>query len=155
LAGNGDGTFYAAGTAAVNLAATYVYEFLTADLNGDGRPDLIAEVNESDFFSNVSVFLNAGDSPPLSFVATSSASYITAVAPASIATLFGTFGLAPPSGASTLTLAGATVNVADSAGVTRPALLFYSSTTQINLEIPAGTAPGVAMVTVAAPGGPS
>src|SRR5580704_9779107 len=46
------------------------------------------------------------------------------------------------------TLAGVTVQVQDSAGATRPAPLFYVSPTQINFEIPAGTALGEAKVTV-------
>jgi len=50
--GNGDGTFYATGTAAVNDGAEYVYQFFSADLNGDGRPDLVAQV------------LDAGNFPP-------------------------------------------------------------------------------------------
>jgi len=47
------------------------------------------------------------------------------------------------------TLDGATVTVTDSAGVSRAALLFYVSPTQINCEIPDGTAPGAATVTIA------
>jgi uncharacterized protein (TIGR03437 family) len=46
------------------------------------------------------------------------------------------------------TLAGVSVQVLDSAGVTRPAPLFYASPTQINFEIPAGTALGAARFTV-------
>jgi uncharacterized protein (TIGR03437 family) len=44
------------------------------------------------------------------------------------------------------TLAGASVRVQDSAGTGRPALLFYVSPTQINYQIPQGTAPGNAMI---------
>ena len=44
-------------------------------------------------------------------------------------------------------LDGNTVTVTDSAGVARPAPLFYVSPTQVNLEIPAGTATGTATVT--------
>jgi uncharacterized protein (TIGR03437 family) len=47
------------------------------------------------------------------------------------------------------TLDGVTVTVTDSAGASRAALLFYVSPTQINCEIPDGTAPGAATVTVA------
>lgn len=46
------------------------------------------------------------------------------------------------------TLAGISVQVQDSAGVTRPAPLFYVSPGQINFEIPAGSALGQAIVTV-------
>jgi uncharacterized protein (TIGR03437 family) len=41
------------------------------------------------------------------------------------------------------------VAITDSAGVSRAALLFYVSPTQINCEIPDGTAPGAATVTIA------
>ena len=46
------------------------------------------------------------------------------------------------------TLAGVGVQVQDSAGVSRPAPLFYVSPTQINFEIPAGTALGTATFTI-------
>ena len=46
------------------------------------------------------------------------------------------------------TLAGTTVNVRDSLGVERLAPLFYVAPTQINLQIPLGTAPGLAVVAV-------
>jgi uncharacterized protein (TIGR03437 family) len=46
------------------------------------------------------------------------------------------------------TAAGVSVQVQDSAGVTRPAPLFYVSPTQINFEVPAGTALGAAKFTV-------
>jgi uncharacterized protein (TIGR03437 family) len=47
-------------------------------------------------------------------------------------------------------LAGTTVNVTDSAGVTRPAVLFSVSATQVMYQIPAGTAVGAATVTITA-----
>jgi uncharacterized protein (TIGR03437 family) len=47
------------------------------------------------------------------------------------------------------TLGGVSVSVKDSAGVTRPAGLFFVSQMQIDYLVPAGTAPGVATVTVA------
>jgi uncharacterized protein (TIGR03437 family) len=46
------------------------------------------------------------------------------------------------------TAAGISVQVKDSAGATRPAPLFYASPTQINFEIPAGTALGEATFSV-------
>ena len=45
-------------------------------------------------------------------------------------------------------LGGTTVTVVDSTGTSRLAPLFYVSPNQVNYEIPAGTAPGVAIVTV-------
>jgi len=48
------------------------------------------------------------------------------------------------------TLAGTTVNVTDSAGITRPAALFSVSETQVTYQIPPGTAAGTASVTITA-----
>ena len=50
-------------------------------------------------------------------------------------------------------LAGSTVNVTDSAGVSRPAPLIYVSPYQVNFLVPAGTAPGTATVTTAGASG--
>lgn len=58
-------------------------------------------------------------------------------------------------GAPTVNLAGITLNLQDSAGITRPAPLFYVSPTQINFQIPMGTAPGPATATIANSAGPS
>lgn len=153
LGGNGDGTFYPAGTALLDPHAAAPYQFSSADLNGDGLPDLVALVG-----GNVSVLLNAGARPPLFFVPASAASGITSVAPASIATIYFNFPFSatqssegPPT---PLQLAGVTANVRDSAGVTRPAPLFYVSPTQVNLEVPPDTAPGLASVTVGSNGPP-
>lgn len=52
-----------------------------------------------------------------------------------------------------VTLAGATVTIADSNGVTRTAPLFYVSPTQINFLAPEGLANGSATVTVTNPAG--
>jgi uncharacterized protein (TIGR03437 family) len=46
------------------------------------------------------------------------------------------------------TLAGTTVKVKDSGGTERLAPLFFVSPTQVNYQIPAGTAPGAATVTI-------
>ena len=155
MAGNGDGTFYSAGTAGVDPHVGQTAGLLSADLNGDGLSDLVVLVDAG--LSTATVFLNAGDSPPLAFVPVSAASAIQAVAPASIATIFAALGPPPPAGASPMPtpLSQVTVDVRDSAGVSRPAPLFFASTAQINLEIPSGTAPGIAAVTVAYLGGPT
>ncbi len=47
------------------------------------------------------------------------------------------------------TLGGTTVKVKDSAGVERLSPLFFVSPTQVNYQIPVGTAPGPALVTIA------
>ena len=88
-----------------------------------------------------------------SVTAASTASYLAAtLAAGSMASLFGS-GLAAataqaPPGTLPQQLAGATVAVLDSAGVTRQAGLFYVSPSQINLVIPAATRPGSATFTI-------
>jgi uncharacterized protein (TIGR03437 family) len=86
----------------------------------------------------------------------SAASYNgSALAGRSIATAFGT-NLASPSGtaqvATTLplpvTLGGTSVAVQDANGIERLAPLFYTSGTQINYQIPAGTAAGPALIKI-------
>lgn len=73
-----------------------------------------------------------------------------AVAPESIASVFGEGLSTSPAGATAVPLPtdlnGTRVAITDSAGVTRPAPLFYVSPNQVNLEIPAGTAPGAAQI---------
>ena len=74
------------------------------------------------------------------------------LAPESIAVAYGT-NLASATAQATsstlpTTLGGVTVTVKDSVGVSRPAGMFYVSPTQIDYLVPAGTAPGVATVTV-------
>jgi uncharacterized protein (TIGR03437 family) len=48
------------------------------------------------------------------------------------------------------TLAGTTVNVTDSAGITRSAVLFTVSATYVTYQVPPGTATGAAIVTITA-----
>ncbi len=77
----------------------------------------------------------------------SAASYSSATLAAdSIATAIGA-GLATsiqaaPGGALPTVLAGTTVDVIDSSGFAHPAPLFYVSPTQVNFQVPAGTATG-------------
>jgi uncharacterized protein (TIGR03437 family) len=77
----------------------------------------------------------------------------TTVSAESIASLYGSNLAAETSSATSAslpqTLDGATVTVTDSAGTARPAPLFYVSPTQINFEIPSGTALGQASISVA------
>ncbi len=79
------------------------------------------------------------------------------VAPVSMASLYGTnlafFTRSTPTVDLPSTLAGASLTVTDSAGVSRPAPLIYVSPSQINFVIPAGTAPGTATVTSGAASG--
>ena len=51
------------------------------------------------------------------------------------------------------TLGGSTVSVTDSAGTSRSAQISYASPSQINFVVPAGTATGIATLTVTAGGG--
>jgi uncharacterized protein (TIGR03437 family) len=86
------------------------------------------------------------------------AGQIEPFAPDSIVSAYGA-NLAAGTAQATLplgtTLDGATVTVTDSAGVSRAAPLFYVSPTQINCEIPDGTATGAATITVANTNGTS
>ncbi len=75
------------------------------------------------------------------------------LAPESLAAAYGS-SLAPSTASAAtvplpLSLLGVTVTVTDSKGVGRMAPLLYVSPTQINYEVPAGTAPGTASVSVA------
>ena len=78
----------------------------------------------------------------------SAASFTPIVAPESIASFFGanlTVQTAEPTGSSLPTsLAGVSLQVVDSAGTTRTAPLFFASPTQLNFEVPPGTAAGTA-----------
>lgn len=87
----------------------------------------------------------------------SAASYSnSAIGVESIVALFGA-GLTTGSASAVTTplptdLAGATVRVVDSLGIARLAPLFYVSPTQINFEIPPGTAEGTAAISIGPPG---
>lgn len=80
-----------------------------------------------------------------------------ALAPESIVSVFGvklaTDSQAAPSVPLPTTLAGTTVQVTDSLGTERAAPLFYVSPTQVNYQVPPGTAPGLATVSVRASDG--
>ena len=82
--------------------------------------------------------------PAAALTVVSAASYAgTAVAPASIASAFG-------SG-----LAGGAVTVKDSAGTERTAQVLSTSVTQVNFVVPAATATGQATITISHAGSPS
>jgi uncharacterized protein (TIGR03437 family) len=90
--------------------------------------------------------------------ALSAASYAAGkLAPESIAALFGKQLATSTAIATTvplpLSLGGTSLSVKDSAGVTRSAPLYFVSATQINFEVPPGTAAGAATITVNGPGG--
>jgi uncharacterized protein (TIGR03437 family) len=83
----------------------------------------------------------------------SAASFIPgALAPESIGSVFGQ-GLAIETAAASsaplpTSLGGSSITITDSAGVARPAPLFYASHDQINYQVPAGTALGAATIAV-------
>lgn len=91
-------------------------------------------------------------------VTASAASFIPGrAAPDSIAAVFGTNFSATTVSATTTplptTLGGVTVKVKDSVGTERDAPLFFVSPTQINYQVPSGTAPGAATITIAGQSG--
>lgn len=91
--------------------------------------------------------------PPNALASVSAASFRGSfLAPESIAAAFGS-GLGTQTVAADelplpTRLAGTGVRVKDSSGVERPAPLFFVSPNQINYQMPLGTAPGAATVTV-------
>ncbi|MFN0109725.1 MAG: hypothetical protein ACKVZH_12800 [Blastocatellia bacterium] len=93
--------------------------------------------------------------PLLNSTSVSSASFLsTAIAPESITSVFGD-GLASSTVVASAVplptqLGGTSVTVRDSAGTDRLAPLFFVSAGQINYQMPAGTAPGDATVTITA-----
>jgi uncharacterized protein (TIGR03437 family) len=142
--GNGDGSFQTAMAIAVGERPSSV---ALGDFNGDGKPDL-AVANETS--NNVTALINQGSGAFLTAV--SAAGLTGPVAPESLASLFGPL---PASGAASAdpqalptTLAGITIKVRDRLGTERQAPLLYASPVQVNFQIPAGTAPGDATITV-------
>jgi uncharacterized protein (TIGR03437 family) len=96
--------------------------------------------------------------PALALTAVSAASYSSvALAPEAIVSAFGSAlatGTQTAASAPLPTaLAGTTVSVRDSTGTMRNAPLFFVSPTQLNFQIPAGTALGAATITVTNGGG--
>ena len=143
--GRGDGTFslpvdVVAGWAAAGQAV--------ADINGDGRPDVVT----SNFRSNSVTLLMATASGAANLNrAVSAASGTAIVAPESLASLFASTGAAASETAAApypVRLGGISLQVRDNAGNTRPAPLVYVSPAQINFQVPAGTSAGEAALLI-------
>ncbi|MGA2589798.1 MAG: FG-GAP-like repeat-containing protein [Bryobacteraceae bacterium] len=175
LEGNGDGT-YQNPVELLPLVATVPFTMVSGDFNGDGRPDLAfaaipnsqlaAISNEGSIsnlagnilaalaaFSNGTVEAVLDTTPPASFSDANAAGFQRgSMAQDSIVAAFGG-GLSSQtvvaSGTLGTSLGGVTVNVKDSTGTSRAADLFYVSPSQINYAIPAGTATGAAVVSIA------
>jgi len=137
--GRGDGTLslpvdFVGGWQATGQAA--------ADIDGDGRPDVVT----SNFRSNtVTLLMPRAAGAPNFNRAVSAASGRASVAPESLASLFASTGASGTETAAApypMRLGGIGLEVRDSAGATRPAPLVFVSPTQINFQVPAGTAVG-------------
>jgi len=118
------------------------------DFTQQPRPPVILDGAGSPFPPTPQALLH----PAGTLIATNAAYGTYALAPDAIASLYGA-GLASgtqvaASSPLPVSLAGVNVNVRDSAGVTRPAPLFFVSSNQVNCLIPGGTASGVATITL-------
>jgi len=141
--GRGDGTLslpvdFAIGLQAGGQAA--------ADVDGDGRSDALI----ASFRSNtVTLLMTRAVGAPNLNRAVSAASGTAIVAPESLASLFLLTGSATTETAAApypMRLGGISLDVRDSAGGTRQAPLLLVSPTQINFQVPAGTAVGEAVL---------
>lgn len=152
LLSNGDGTFRSAGALGGLKGPVAV---AAGSWDDDGRPDLAVLGATSGAVALMRNALAAG--VPREIFPVSAASFLPGAHSAeSIAAAFGQAlsGGTESAQAQPLPtqLADVTVSVADSAGQARSAGLFFVSPAQINFLMPAGTAPGAAVVTVSRDG---
>jgi len=141
LLGVGDGTFqaethFSGGPSPYGLAM--------GELNGDGVQDLVVTTYEFNNRGYMAAVPGAG------LRTQSAASFaFMPLAPDSIVASFGA-GIATGTlpNVTATSLLGTTIDVKDSAGVTRPATLTFIDPHQVNYIIPDGTASGLATITV-------
>ncbi len=173
---NGDGTYQPPLDLMQFPSATLPLGMAAADLNADGRTDLVFNGEPSASMTSLIaggatnasgatrlytllppgsalVFLNTTGSAAPGFTNVNAASFASgALAPSSIVSAFGTNLASATASAPTTplptTLGGIRVNVQDAAGDSRFASLLYVSPTQINYVLPDGLAPGTANVTI-------
>jgi uncharacterized protein (TIGR03437 family) len=140
MPGNGDGTFQSP----VPFGA-FVDHVLAADLNSDGKMDLIAE---EPFPNGVSTLISDSPGRLPSVTVISAASGTSQAVMGSLASLFGanlagtTATAAPTNGAWPTTLGGVNVNIHGIDGIDRAAPLVFVSLGQINLQVPPDTPVG-------------
>jgi uncharacterized protein (TIGR03437 family) len=149
MQGNGDGTFQTE----VSLGRGSFFSSAAVDFTGDGKPDL-AFTNDAGKVRIVTVVKNISVSQGTLTITSAAGNplKLPPVAAYSITTAKGS-DLANDTQVNTAanpptTLAGTTTAVQDSAGVSRPAQLFYASPVQVNFLIPQATALGTATVTI-------
>jgi uncharacterized protein (TIGR03437 family) len=146
--GNGDGTFSAevdfnGGSSPALLQVT--------DFNGDGAADLaVLQSGGGSGSGMVELLNNASQTHGLTNV--SAAGGVTALAPGSLATAYGTDLATSTANATSTplppTLNGTSVSIVDATGNATAAPLVYVSATQINYLVPSSVATGPATVTV-------
>jgi uncharacterized protein (TIGR03437 family) len=131
------------GTATATIPAGAVADVL-------GRPIEAVYSGDSGFSGSTSA--------PLPALVNAASNFSSNFSPDEIASLYGLTGLTGNTTATpplTTSLSGVTVTITDSSGAVIPALLYgvYASADQINLLVPAGTAAGLAVVSITLPGG--
>ncbi len=152
MAGNGDGTFQ---PEVLLPAGPSPQGLFLADFNGDKVPDILIADSGSAATAGTGAALLLLNVSPAAVATVNGASFVpgAAVAPASIASAFGphlaTSTVLPPPPLGTV-VAGTTVTLTDSTGASRLCDIFFVSSGQVNFQIPPGSAPGPATVTVQA-----
>lgn len=126
--------------------------FLSKDLATVGGGAVSVSILVDGMVANPVTITIAPTMKPIVSSIVSQASYSETISPESLATVFGANLAGTPASANSnplpTRLAGASILVMDSAGVPHQAALMFASPTQINFQIPAGTAVGPVGITV-------